>query len=317
VLDGRKIFDHLNFNVRPSTSEDSQMAKVAQNKARKTAKDNAVQQLQALLPALQKFLSEEASEPEHADGEGEHSDPTAGGGESDPATAIEGGEADPSEGGNEADPSAGGGEVDPSAGGGEGGETEGGDLSKLIAEVEAVLAKLKASLGGAASDEGEGEGEDEHEGEHEGEDKIEGLDPTVDEEMEHEGEAKDEGEAEVGQGKASAGPAAGKHSGANDSSLRRFYADSARKDRLIDRLKPLVGAFNHRGMDASEVALYGLKKLKLKAKAGSEHIVLDAYLTGIEAANRRTRNAVQNTTNRASDSKVSSTELDAYLDGSK
>lgn len=302
VLDGRKVFDHLNFHVGPSINEDNQMSKNARTKQRKTAADNAVEQLKALIPALEQFLNEEAAEPEHQDGEGMNEGGEMGG---ENAAVVE-----PTDAGEEGGEEAG---AEPGAEG-----AAGGELAQLISQVEALCAQLKAKAG--VADEGEGEGE-------EGEDGVEGLNPTVDEDEhgEDEGEAEDEGEGrtEEGNGHASKGPAAGEHAMAGDASLRRFYADSARKDRLVERLQPLVGTFAHKGMDARSVAVYGLKKLgldkKLKVKKGGEFAALDAYLAGVDTARKATRALASktNTAARASDSRISSSDMDSYLAGSK
>ena len=53
---------------------------------------------------------------------------------------------------------------------------------------------------------------------------------------------------------------------------------------LVDRLKPLVGVFDHSGMTAADVVAYGVEKLGLKPAAGNEAVALDSYLLGIAAA---------------------------------
>lgn len=298
VLDGM-CFDHLNFEVRPS-DEDSQMKN---GKRGTVAKDNAVEQLQALIPALQKFLQQEQQEPEHqvesnADNEG-----------------TEGTEA---------------------GAGNEGQETNegeaGGDVNQLIAQVEAVLSQLKAKVGNGGNEGNGNEGsegadeserlaaEREREGERrEGADELEGLNGKAgDAEIENTA-TENEGKAEENNGKASKGPSAGTPSMAGDAALRRFYADAADKSRLYNRLSPVVGAFDHARMDAREVAAYGVKKLGLKAPKGGEYIALDSYLTGVEAANKKHRTSVQGQRRSTGDSAVvhSSDDMDAYLTGSK
>lgn len=115
-----------------------------------------------------------------------------------------------------------------------------------------------------------------------------------------------------GQGKAPEGPAAGVHAQAGDASLQRFYDDLAVKDRLVSRLSKVVGAFDHRAMDSAKVAAYGVNKLKLKCAKGQEAVVLDSYLTGVEA--RKTADA-SNVARRAADSANATSELTAYLEG--
>lgn len=116
-------------------------------------------------------------------------------------------------------------------------------------------------------------------------DAVEGLqeDPNSEQLNINEGAAGDTTE----QGTASPGPAAGKHTG-KDAALRAVYADTAAKTKLYGRLSKVVGAFDG-AMDiatatAADVAAYGIKKLKLKAPAGQEAAVLDAYLKGVETA---------------------------------
>lgn len=117
-------------------------------------------------------------------------------------------------------------------------------------------------------------------------DTIEGLTATVREGSDEGGDPPNAG-GEGGQGTASAGPAAGKHEGA-DAALRNFYADLGSKNSLVDRLSKVVGAFDG-ALDltratASDVAAYGVTKLKLKCAKGQEVVALDAYLSGLEAA---------------------------------
>jgi hypothetical protein len=308
VLDGRSmVFDHLNFDVRPS-DEDQQMKKGKRSKAA----DNAVEQLQALIPALQQFLNEEAGEPEHQD-EGQ------GGEGAVPLNADhEGGEAGGGAGGAAAGGAAGGGEMG-------GGEAGGSDITQLISQVQTILSQIAASVGGT------GEGTDEGEATDEGK-TVEGLADNEHGEGRDEGEEPEsegaEDEAEEANGSASKGPAAGRTAMAGDSAVRRFYADSALKSRLYDRISSVVGAFNHKSMDAHQVASYGLKKLQaaghLKGiKAGdSKSLIpaLNAYFDGVEMANKKHRAGLQGQRRiNAGDSAVGgvSAELDAYLAGGK
>lgn len=312
VLDGRKvIYDHLNFDVvRPSDNEDQHMAKRALDA-------NAVEALKAKAAefngALQAFLQEEGTEPEHqangAGGEG------GGSSEGDMTTL------------NADDPAAGG---EGAAAGGEGG---GDQLSQLLSQVEQLLASIRQTMGGGeggndptadevngiADGEGEGSGETTDEGEaNEGEVNAEAADA--------EGEGNVEGLNANGQTKAPEGPAAGKHPHAGDAALRRFYADSASKTRIYDRASKVVGAFNHASMDASQVYAYVLKKLqadgKLKsvraADAASVRVAVDAYFEAFENAQKTHRSTVQATVRRtATGDSVRPTDasMDAYLAG--
>lgn len=279
VLDGL-VFDHLQFDAAPS-DEDNEM-KTQRNKK---AMDNAVQKLKELLPALEQFLSEEAEEPAHQD--------------ADPEAAMAGQEEVAGEPGAAAVA-----EPEASAEAGEEQEAQQSEsgLPQLISEVEQLLAKLKA----ACSAQGEGADEEQQEGA----DTVEGLEGTADSD-DHTSEAEDEdpptGE---GQGRASPGPAAGKHESAEDAAVRRVYADIAAKTSLYDRLSPVVGAFDHSAMDANQVRAYGVKKLGIKCKPGTEGIALDAYLSAVEKAKKDVRPAFKGG---AQDSAPTSNEVESYL----
>lgn len=293
VLDGL-CFDHLSFDVTPSDEEDEM-------KLNKKAFDNAVEQLKALLPALQQFLNEEATEPAHQGGA-----PAAGaeGG----AAAVQTGEADA--GGAAAAPATTEGAeatATPAAAAAGEGESATPDMAALVAQIEAVLSQIKAAIGGEAEQNGttSGEAGAATAGEGEAGDNVEGL----------EGSTEGEAGADAGEpGKtAPVGPAAGTPTKAADS-VQHFYADLAAKTSLYDRLSQVVGAFDHKAMDAAGVAFYGVKKLGLKVAKGQETIALDAYLTGVEKAAQATKTRVQQ---KAKDSSESVAEIDAYLKGSK
>jgi uncharacterized protein len=281
VLDGL-CFDHLRFDVRPSDKESTIMAK----KVSKATMDNAVAQLKALLPALEQLLNEEGQEPAHQE------------------LVVAGGEADGAGAGGEAvanpDVAAG---AEPAAGEG-GGEAE---LPALIKNVEAVLAQVKAMVPAAAAADAElkeENGATKDEGETEGNKQV-GAAAVKD------GEAA---AAVEGAGKASPGPAAGKNSSAADSSVLGFYADLAAKNRIYDRLSSVVGAFDHAVMDANQIAAYGVKKLGIKCADGMASVALDAYLNGVEAAQKTTK---QRTQKQVADSAATTAELDAYLKGNQ
>lgn len=308
VLDGL-CFDHLRFDVIPSDRETAMSKKVL---SKKTV-DNAVAQLKALLPALEQYLNEEGKEPEHQDGSNAgEADPTMGASSgANPAGDPNAAAGDPTAG----DPSAAGADPatsgDPSATGEAAAQSDpasaqgNSELTALVSKVEAVLAELKAACGGAAN----GAGDDKT-----GTDKIEGLNPTVDEIDPNGDPAQDADPAGVGtgQGKASPGPNAGSNATANDASLQRFYSDLAAKDRVYNRLSKVVGTFDCKAMDARGVNAYGVKKLNIACTKGQESIALDAYLSGIEAANKATKTRIQA---KAADSNQSTAELDAYIRG--
>lgn len=64
--------------------------------------------------------------------------------------------------------------------------------------------------------------------------------------------------------------------------------DAGLKISLYERMKPIVGVFDHSAMDAAGVVAYGVEKLGLKPAAGTEAVALDAYLTGVAAVSNRT-----------------------------
>lgn len=296
VLDGL-CFDHLRFDVGPSDEENMANAS-GKGKVSKKTVDNAVEQLKALLPALQQFLTEEGKEPEHQGGG------AAEGGAAEGAGAAQAGAAGGAAAGTEAD-----------AGAAEGGEeaaagaSGGDDLQGLIAQVKQCLAKLEGMVSAGAGAGGAAEG-----GEGGAADNLEG---TQGAEATAKPGAKDgEGAGAVeGAGKASSGPAAGIHAGAEDKALARFYADSALKGRLYERLSKVVGTFDCAVMGASEISTYGVKKLGITCAKGTESIALDAYLSGVEKAAATAKPATQVKQGTQDAAFGSSAELDAYLKG--
>jgi hypothetical protein len=319
VLDGR-CFDHLSFElVRPSDKEKI-MANAAQVAANRTAQakrakigDNSAAALKSklaeIMPILQQFMGEEAGEPAHQDAGASAEAPGA-------ATATP-----PVTGHEHVD--AAGGEGDP-ASSGEGGT----DIAGLISEIEGVLAQLKAASGGEANGSAAQAGdEDPGTGETVAGETGDALQSSAREANAEGCQIADEGNVGAigaGQGKASPGPSAGTHTQAGDSSLAAFYRDSARKNRLYDRLSKVVGAFDAATMDASGVARYGVATLKkrgvvMDCAPGTEHVTLEAYLTGVEAAAKANHAAAvtRNTSVKTGDAAVEDTEVSAYLKGKK
>lgn len=86
---------------------------------------------------------------------------------------------------------------------------------------------------------------------------------------------------------------------------KAVFKEIAQRDALAAKLSQHIGTFDHSEKTLTEVALYGIQKLKLKAKAGHEESVLSGYLAGA-----RTNNAVH-----ANDSKIESGAVDSYLKG--
>jgi hypothetical protein len=63
---------------------------------------------------------------------------------------------------------------------------------------------------------------------------------------------------------------------------KTFRAEIAARDALAKRLESHIGTFACDTMDASEVAVYGAKKLGISAPAGSEVVAVNAYLAAAE-----------------------------------
>jgi len=296
ILDGL-CFDHMSLEFKQT--EEPTMSKALKQVIRnKAVRDSAVAKLQQLVPALssalQEFLQEEGSEPEHqgaapASGADEGTeDPNAA-----PAAA-----ADPAVGATDpsvpADPA----NVDPDAP--QGAAESAPDVGALIAQAQQLLANLQAACGGGATTDAEnGQMEDQTEGLQEST-GVNGAQVST-----------DEGVTESEKG---ATPSVKPSVKAEDAALARFYADSAAKDRLYNRLSATVGTFDCKAMDARQVAVYGVKKLGIKCADGLEAVTIEAYLNGIEAAAKKTKQAVQT---RVADSAVSNVDMDAYLNGSK
>uniref|UniRef100_A0AAU7VHB1 Head maturation protease n=1 Tax=Serratia phage Spe5P4 TaxID=3159438 RepID=A0AAU7VHB1_9CAUD len=298
VLDGL-VFDHLSFeSVKPYEDESMPIP------VKKKVGDNAVEQLKALIPALQQFLNEEANEPAHQDGDNPDDQVQAQA----PDVAME-----PENGGESPD-------QDPADQPGETGEqpqpgdapttseeAPGGDaLAQLIPQIKALLAELESAVpGGDTVDEGmtnEPSATDAVEG-------IKGLQNSS-----NPGAqvcADDENTTETP--KASPGPSAGTHAHAGDSALQHFYHDVAVKNRLYDRLSKVVGAFDHAAMDSAKVVAYGVSKLKLKVGDSKAFDVLNAHLDGIELAEKRAADALLK--RHAVDSASEAPEIDSYIKG--
>jgi hypothetical protein len=286
VLDGL-CFDHLSFNEVPSENG-ANMKRVKVGKAA----DSAVEKLKALLPELAQWLSEESTEPAHQDGSG----------------AVEGGEGNMAA---TANPASEGGttNAEPTEG------SSDGDLAALIAKVESALAELKQAANGGNAGEVGADGESSMDNEEiteqpkgaddaeMSEDAVEGLQSGETQPITEDSE----GATEVV--KASAGPTSGKNASASDAAISRFYHDLARKTSLYDRVSKVVGTFDHSAMDSRSVAVYGVKKLGIKCKAGEEFAALDGYLTGFEKAQVVKVQKLQE--KKAQDAK--GTEVDAYL----
>lgn len=297
VMDSKTlVFDCLSFNkVNPTKGIDMK-------KPRKSvAMDNAVEQLKSLIPALEQYLSEEASEPAHQD------TPAAA-----PAAAapVEGGlgETPAVEGDEEgAEPIA---EAPAAAAPAEAAPAEApaaapaGGPAEILTKIKALLESMGAPAPAAVDGEEPPVAED---------GGLEGLQ----EEGSHAIGADEEEPAGAaqdceGNGNASAGPAAGVHS-AGDAAIRKsIYKDMANKDKLYNRVKPVIGAFDHALMTCEDLAVYAAKKLKINAPKGSAAVALDSFLSGVERSKVATTKPVTN----ACDASFGTFDpIDQYLKG--
>ena len=277
VLDSKTmVFDCLSFTkVQPIKGTNMPAHVTPKKGARRTVgMDSAVEQLKALLPALEQFLSEEATEPQHQNSPAEPAATPAVAAPAEPASAApEGDEGEPA-----VTP------AEPASAAPEGDEGE-PSLQEAVATVKEILAKLESAM--AASPAADNEN-----GEPMVNDSVEGLQGNEgSHEIGTDNEVPNEG-GSVAQdcennGRASQGPAGGKNAGRNigdASAIRKsIYADMANKQRLYDRVSPVIGAFDHAAMTSEELAMHAAKKIGLKVNANNAATALDAYLLGAKA----------------------------------
>lgn len=282
VLDSKVAFDCLSFH-KQTPNGDTKMAKRVKTgipvRRRATVGDSsAVEKLKALIPALEQYLTEESGEPAHQE-EGDLTQTTEDPDKVDPTVAESG---DEFEEGGDPDSIEGG---DPD---GEEVEDDEDPIDGLIAQVEQILAELKSGETAVAQDEEGVEGLLEG-GEHEVQSSAEDCDTN---------------------GKASKGPSSGKNVG--DAAVRRsIYADIDKKNKLYERVSPLIGAFDHALMTAEDVASYAAKKLRIAAPKGQAALALDSYLSGVE----RSKVAKTATTSVGDSAFGSFDPIDNYLKG--
>lgn len=89
---------------------------------------------------------------------------------------------------------------------------------------------------------------------------------------------------------------------------KTLLLEISKRDALAQRLSQHIGTFDHSEKTLSEVAQYGVKKLGLSCQPGHEESVLAGYLAGA-----RPNSMVIS----AQDKNVSSSQVDAYLNGGK
>ena len=80
------------------------------------------------------------------------------------------------------------------------------------------------------------------------------------------------------------------------------------RDALAAKLSHHIGVFDHAEKTLTEVAKYGVKKLGLSCKPGHEQSILAGYIPGAKP------NVISAS---AMDRKPASSQIDAYLKGSK
>jgi len=297
VLDGL-CFDHLCFDFKSSSKENTMTLK-AKKAMDKAARDSAVAQLQTLIPqlstALEGFLAEEAGEAAHAEPEA-GAVPAVAEVAAEPAVAVA----------PVVDAEAG---AEPAAAAPatpvEGAEAP-SDLPALISAAEAAIAALKAACATPAADNEGMPVVDNVEGLND-QSTVQGAQVSTDALPEEPGAAIDNEESEM-EGKPG--------SKAGDAALRGFYADSAAKARIYDRLSTVVGAFDCAAMDARQVAAYGVKKLGIACDSKFAPEALDAYLSGVEKAARQVRITQSKAADAAAAPSAESKSLDQYINGS-
>lgn len=98
----------------------------------------------------------------------------------------------------------------------------------------------------------------------------------------------------------------GRKEGAMDS-MKTLLKEISRRDALVQKLSRHIGVFDHKEKTLSEVARYGVRKLGLTCQKGHEEAMLAGYFKGA-----RLSSPVH-----VQDSKPSSDQIDAYLNGSK
>lgn len=306
ILDAM-CFDSLNFDL---PNKESAMPKIIKG----TGKDSALEQLKALVPALQAIIEgakkgELGAQPSSGDELPAEPAPAA-------AEPVSAAPAMPDE--NEppaepaAEPAAPAAEpaADPSAPVEEPGSAapaEAGtglekpeDIQVLIQQAEALLAQIK-DLFAPAPEAPAGDNMEPTPGVAADEGELEAANPTP-------GSATDNMGVEP-----SVTPCGDELEGqAEDAALRRFYADNVKKQALYEPLSRVIGAFECAAMDSKSVAAYGVKKLGLRCAKGQEVSTLETYLSGLAKGQKAaSEKAVKEAA--AMDSRKACSELDAYL----
>lgn len=287
ILDAR-CFDSANLSLTVKTNEETVMATKTKAKSAKVVKgrvgDSALDQLKAMVPALQQII--DAGEKGQLDCSGDAQDAD------DQNDAVENAE---SEENSDADQTYHDDEDATKDADGTDDDEDGADRdvdasNAVVEQAKGLLAQIQSLLtNDQATDEADESPSDDS-------DDVDGAGMDEDE-MKKERQTMDMNadalEAKVG-----------------DSAIKRVYADQAKKAKLYDRLSNVIGAFDGAAMDSKSMAKYGLKRLGVKAIAGHEDMVLDAYLNGMASQQKAAATTIES---RAADSKLENAQLDQYL----
>ena len=90
---------------------------------------------------------------------------------------------------------------------------------------------------------------------------------------------------------------------------KSLLKEISRRNLLAEKLSNHIGVFDHSEKTLSEVVHYGVKKLGLSCKPGFEEATLTGYLAGARVSPMAVMDSM--------DKKVASSDIDAYLKGSK
>jgi len=89
---------------------------------------------------------------------------------------------------------------------------------------------------------------------------------------------------------------------------KSLFVQISERNKLAEALSKHIGTFDHADKTLKEVAQYGVKKLGLTCKPGHEYSTVAGYLAGAK---------LSSVAKVATDSKVESGCVDAYIKGSK
>jgi len=101
-----------------------------------------------------------------------------------------------------------------------------------------------------------------------------------------------------------------------DELIKKISFELAQKDMLAKKLYPIIGVFDHAAKSLSDVAKYGVNRLKIRCTPGHELTALESYLMGVDITSTQKSTASVST----ADSKVKVPQtfadtVDKYLRG--